>query len=630
MKCIRILPVLLLLGCCACNKFMDIVPDNIATLDQAFQLKVTAKKYLFTCYSYLPRLGSPSSNYGLLGSREIASPYPGSQAPGIPNSILELGYDYQNTVEPINNYWDGANGGVAMFQAIRTCNIFLENIGKVPDIDEAERRRWIAEVKVLKAYYHFLLLRMYGPVPVIRENLPVSAGVDEVRISRAPVDEVSGYIAELIDEAAPDLPPAVYNQREELGRITAPIALAIKAYALVQNASPLFNGNTDYADLKNKDGKALVSTAFDNGKWVKAAQACDDAIKAAHGAGFRLHYFNRPFDLNPISDSSKKLMDIRGAVTEEWNPEQIWVLTNSSTSELQRFCAPRNEVYSYTYSLWAANMNACEIFYTKNGVPINEDPTWDYANRYTTLKTVPAEQRSIMKPNYTTSSFNMDREYRFYADLVFDGASYFMTQRPSETNLLYIPTLWGSPSTSGGLSRVSFTGYYPKKLVSWKTTGSGNTYTPDAYAWPAIRLASLYLMYAEAVNEAEGPGAKAYLYLDSVRARAGLKGVVESWANYSRNAAKPATKEGLRNIIQQETMIEMIFEGENYWNMRRWKRLDLMNRPITGWNIEQKTTADFYRMRTIYTPHNTYRDYLAPIKEYALQVNPNLVQNPLW
>ncbi|WP_341839986.1 RagB/SusD family nutrient uptake outer membrane protein [Chitinophaga caseinilytica] len=77
-------------------------------------------------------------------------------------------------------------------------------------------------------------------------------------------------------------------------------------------------------------------------------------------------------------------------------------------------------------------------------------------------------------------------------------------------------------------------------------------------------------------------------------------------------------------------MAEFIFEGENYWNMRRWKRLDYMNRPVTGWDIQQNTPAMFYRMRTLYTPNNTYREFLAPIAERDLNVNPNLVQNPLW
>jgi hypothetical protein len=212
--------------------------------------------------------------------------------------------------------------------------------------------------------------------------------------------------------------------------------------------------------------------------------------------------------------------------------------------------------------------------------------------------------------------------------LAFDGSSYFTAGRTDEKSLMYINTLWTTSNpTASNNSRASFTGYWPKKLVNYKNSGN---YIILRYVWPTIRLSELYLMYAESLNESAGPSNTVYQYIDSVRSRAGLKGVVESWQNYSRQPNKPTTKEGLRSIIQQETMIEFMFEGNNYWNVRRWKRLDLMNRPITGWDYQQSTPQTFYRLKTLYTPANTYRDYLTPIKQYDLFVNHNLVQNPLW
>src|SRR5690606_38133836 len=101
--------------------------------------------------------------------------------------------------------------------------------------------RWIAEVKFLKAYYHFWLFRLYGPIPLIKENIPVSASVDEVKRKRSTVDECVEYMVELIDEAAPDLPKKIVNRTFELGRITQPIAFSLKAIVLVTAASPLFN-----------------------------------------------------------------------------------------------------------------------------------------------------------------------------------------------------------------------------------------------------------------------------------------------------------------------------------------------------------------------------------------------------
>src|SRR3546814_14026130 len=92
------------------------------------------------------------------------------------------------------------------FTALRDCNIFLENIHKPFDLEDYERDEWIAEVKFLKAFYHFWLLRMYGPIPVIRENIPIRAGTDKTQQYREPVDSVVSYIVQLLAEAADVLP----------------------------------------------------------------------------------------------------------------------------------------------------------------------------------------------------------------------------------------------------------------------------------------------------------------------------------------------------------------------------------------------------------------------------------------
>jgi hypothetical protein len=615
----------------SCKKYLNVVPDNIATIDNAFTLRNQAEKYLFTCYSFLPKLGD-INNPTFMASGEMITPNPGISPLDGSQNLIDMAYGGQNSVSPIGNTWDGENGGKSYFVAIRHCNIFLENIAKVPDMKASEKNKWIAEVKFLKAYYHSYLLKTYGPIPVIRENLPISASVEEVKVKREPVDSVVSYIVKTLDEAIPDLPIVISNQAKELGRVTKPIALAIKAQTLVMAASPLFNGNPDYANFKNKDGQALFNTVVDNTIWKKAADACKAAIDACHEAANAIYYFEKPFNMGTISEATTYCMNVRAAMTEEWNSETIWGLSNSksTTGGLQNMCTPRNDVQQMSTALIAATINAAEMFYTRNGVPVDEDKDWDYANRFTKLKTIPQSESSVLNPNYITSSFNMDREYRFYADLAFDRSSLFGFGRTNESNLLYLNTIWGQTSTTSSNSRYSCTGYWPKKLINYKNTGSDGNYNIVSYVWPTIRLASLYLLYAESLNEAEGPSAEVYKWIDLVRLRSGLKGVVESWANYAKNPSRPTTKEGFRSIVQRETMIELMFEGENYWNLRRWKSLDIMNKPIKGWDVFQTTTENFYRLKTIFTPNYSYKDFLFPIKEYDLSVNPNLVQNPKW
>src|SRR5690606_27754182 len=125
------------------------------------------------------------------------------------------------------------NGGQALFRAIRHCNIMLENIDKPNDLTLEEKIRWVAEAKFLKAYYHFYLLRMYGPIPITDVNLPINSTEAEVQVKREPVDRVVDYIVHLLDEAAPDLPVVITNQAMELGRITRIIALTVKADVLM-------------------------------------------------------------------------------------------------------------------------------------------------------------------------------------------------------------------------------------------------------------------------------------------------------------------------------------------------------------------------------------------------------------
>src|SRR5690606_6260489 len=265
-----IIVMLITLSLTACKKYLDVVPDNIATIDHAFNMRQQAEKFLFTCYSYLPRhsvlSGSANENPALGAGDELwfhnfYQPYSWNIARG-----------FQNVVNPYNNFWQGTQGGKDLYQGISDCNIFLENIGRTPDIDQSERLRWIAEVKFLKAYYHYYLTRMYGTIPIKRVNLPINADPETVRVFRDPVDSCFNYVVQLLDEAIADLPDLITNEADELGRVTKPIALAIKAEVLVTAASPLFNGNPDYANFKDSRGVQLFNPVYDPEKWVKAKE----------------------------------------------------------------------------------------------------------------------------------------------------------------------------------------------------------------------------------------------------------------------------------------------------------------------------------------------------------------------
>jgi len=231
--------VLLFLGLFigSCKKsFLNVVPDNVATIDNAFSTKVQAEKYLMTCYSYLPYEEDPTYNVGLTASDETW--IEDNEIHIRSTNVAQLSRGGQNSSSPICNYWDGTRDGAlnsdgnGMFRAIRDCNVFLENVGnlsEVPDLDVDTRNRWISEVTFLKAYYHYILFRAYGPIPIVDKNLPISASLSETQIKRQPVDSVVNYIAGLLDSSVSHLPAFIGNTASELGRITSPIAVGLKA-----------------------------------------------------------------------------------------------------------------------------------------------------------------------------------------------------------------------------------------------------------------------------------------------------------------------------------------------------------------------------------------------------------------
>jgi hypothetical protein len=623
----------------SCKKYLDVVPPNVGTLDYAFRSRNAAENYLFTCYSDIQQLNDLTRSPGFTTSSETVFPLNLINNP-IDITGFSLITGTQSSGNPGLNYWDGSSNGIPMFQAIRRCNTMLDNIDKPIDLTATEKKRWIAETKFLKAYYHYYLFRLYGPIPIIDKNLPVEASTAEVKVKRMPVDAVVTYIIGLLDQAIPDLPAVIDNPSKELGRITQPAAMAIKAEVLMTAASPLFNGNPDYSSFKDKSGTLLFPASYDATKWQTAATACKAAIDACEAASLMLNkVFVPASNVANLPDSLKVVLTFQNALTQKWdsNPELIWSLSNIWHG--QEYCIPRmtdkaNQNDSQNPAYYAVPISTTELFYTHNGVPIDEDKTWDYAGR-NGLRIGDAANFYYIKEGYTTVKSNFDREPRYYGSIGFDGGIWFGNghdDAKSTSQPLYDVEARGVYSMAGpkSLQKTNITGYWPKKLANYLTVyDDGFTWTD--FSMPMMRMAGLYLLYAEALNEVNGPGSEAISYIDKVRSRAGLSGVVNSWATYSNNPSKPSTKDGLRAIIHQERRIELCFEGQSGWDLRRWKELQaVLSVPLKGWSIYEDQAVNYYHARNVEIPVFGTRDYLWPISTNSIVVNDNLVQNPFW
>ncbi|WP_288737638.1 RagB/SusD family nutrient uptake outer membrane protein [uncultured Parabacteroides sp.] len=618
----------------ACS--LDVIPDNLPTIDHAFNNRASAETYLFTCYSYLPmNQVSRGNNVSLMSGESWMVLNDDNYWFGSHTEAHDIARGLQNSNSPLLNYWDGGEGGSNLFVAIRDCNIFLENIHKAIDLDNYERVRWEAEVKFLKAYYHFFLLRMYGPIPIIETNLPVSANPEEVKVYREPVNDVAAYICELLDEASEELPVKITNEIQEMGRATKPIALALKAKVKMMIASPLFNGNDRYKNLIDNRGVNLFPE-YDANRWNEAVSACKEAIDCAHEAGCKLYYYQGYL---PLSDTTRYKLNLRYAITEKWNPEIIWG-TTINDSDLQGACMIRTRSDEtgnmQTIATIAPTLDVVERFYTRRGVPISEDKIWKNNNRYVErykTEIVGDSEKYLLKDGYTTAKLNFDREYRFYASLIFDGCLIYGNGVTDDKSNSMTYGQMKKKQFGGQLAADSYsiTGYTPKKLINPESTVKGTTFTRKRYSFPVIRLADLYLMYAEALNETGAGNSDIFQWIDPVRERSGLEGVEASWSKYSTNPTKINTQEGRRDIIHQERLIELAFEGETHWDILRWCEADdYRNRPIRGWNASGETAEEYYVETFITYPTFTTKDYFTPLKKSSLNVNNNLIQNYGW
>ena len=651
--------LLVFVGLFASCDFLDVVPEKMGTIEYVFRERKDAIKFLATCYSYLPNDGSQSSSIGRTMGTEVTTYFRNREAG------VKITLDGNSKTSPQLHIWEN------MYRAIRDCNDFLDNVHLVRDLDGYEREKWIAEVKFLKAYYHWLLIQNYGPIILMKKTVPIDASPEEVRAYRAPLDECINYVIELMGEAInapvsetgetmePPLPLVVDDEITEYGRITRPIAAAIRAKIMVHAASPFYNGNTMYENFKDNRGVQLWTGAYDAGKWTKAAEACREAIDICHEAGYHLYEYDPSLEyVVAPSEETRLIIQPSVMITTPLNKETIWEDTRNGTSDIEKYAMPalNSEFRRVSVrSQLTPTLATAENFYSSNGVPIEEDKEWEangwYDNRYTTTVT-DASTRLMIEPGFTVPYLNLHREPRFYGSMAFNGSKWFGAgyavpekENPEDyqyTVKSYAGDVTGNPAGRNGEQYYSCTGYFTRKLCSPKTyVITGGSFTAQRYLWPRIRLADLYLLYAEALNESQDTPTENIWkeWIDPIRKRAGLEGVAESWSKHSIYSEKYKTKDGLRNIIHQERVIELALEGHFYWDMRRWSggsttaRYDIMtemNKPIRGWNYDGTDALSYNQIRTVYSISYTMRDYLWPIKESDIDINPNLAQNPGW
>ncbi len=581
--------------------FLDIVPENVATIDDAFTRPTEANNFLYSLYAFLPKVNDHLTYPQQWGNDEVVIPWTWYDA-------YKLVTQPNNVTSPFFDYWGNPSGhAYNYFEGIRQAYIFLDNIEGTPGFTEDQMKTMIGEAKFIIGYLHFLLMRQYGPTILIDHAIELDADAVYYFPHRASLDEVVYFCSSKFDEAYELVPDS--RAKIDMGRITKSIVSSIKARMLLYAASPLFNGNPDYSNFVDNEGKHLMPTSYDNEKWKKAIEALETALEDAEAAGITLY-----------RGKNDVVENYRYALVEPWNSELIWGHRQEYYWGWQRHSAPR-VIEGGAVTAAGGNgptLQEVELYYTKNGLPIDEDPDYDYSGRFN------------IATGDSTIILHRNREPRFYSNIAFDRGIYEINDNEQVMHFRY-----QEKDGYDGVDRSNYTrsGYLVKKLVHPQTTFTATENTYVDYPWPKVRLAELYLNMAEALNEyAYGTtdkfGHDAVYYLNLIRDRAGIPDVMTSWS-VSKSPDKPTNQDGMREIIQMERSIELAFEGHRMWDIRRWKRGAEFAKPAYGLNIEAVNPTSFYRKTKIEDRYfDESKSYLWPISLIELQKNPNLVQNP--
>jgi hypothetical protein len=450
----------------------------------------------------------------------------------------------------------------SMFICIRKSNMALEKIDMLQDATSEDKDDLIAQAHFVRAFCHFELMRIWGPMPYITKTLGPEDNLD---IPRLTPYETLKMVALDMDTAAMYFEKAGRMRRDlgpgQPGHLNHPdqarpngvAAKAYKARALLYAASPL---NNDVGQVA----------------WEEAAKANWEAIQLA------LEY---EYALLSAADYKKNYAGTR------YTNEQLWAwhagnMSWNTGAHAGNFCG----IIGNSVSAWSGvcpTQNFVDKFETRWGDPLNTE-----AER----------QAAAALGHYNEQNPYKDRDPRFYIDILYNQAPVpgFKTAQLWYEVKADGTTSYGELLDPKYLGR-SYTGYMIRKI--WGEASNKNR-TSVLYTDPLMRLTELYLNYAEAANEAYGPNTPApgatmtaVEAIDLVRGRMGMGPVLSEFTS---------SPEIFRERIKNERNVELAYEGHYYFDIRRWMDAPKAYAgPIMGVQIEKVPVTTEYPTGFKYT-----------------------------
>lgn len=549
---------------------LDISPDGRLTMNDVWTDPIKTEAYLSRAYSSIPSYFNAYGFFELLSGTTDESIYRhrGRATFGWTTGYLTPSANFLNPF--YGTYWTG----------IRDCNVFINNVDEsaIESIDIKKRLK--AEAKILRAFYYFELIKQYGPMPIITDELLID--FDFTTLKRPTFQLNTDFIVNELNEAIaePLLPMRLTNENERR-RMSKAVAYALKSEVLLYNASPLWNPSNDIE------------------KWRKAANASKEAI-----VGLEKHNY----ELFPDYEEYYQY-----------------------TSDLRENPNDKQTIYeTYGYSV--------HHLYLHQGIPSNQGvyssgacPSQELVDSYNMKSTgempiLGYEDASHLNPiineesAYDPNDPYVDRDPRFYASILYNGAKLNIGGNQPHTVETFIGGADEYRPIEVDIENYTVTGYYLRKFIDPNIkigTGVRNA------SWKKFHFSKVLLNLAEAENEANGPTNEAYNAVNKVRERANMPNLPEN-----------LTQEEFRKRIRNERRVELAFEEDRFWDVRRWKIMDQTDKITTGMVITKENDNSFNYKRVLITRRETWQDkfliYPIPIGETSKIPDFQENQNPGW
>ena len=501
-----------------------------------------------------------------------------------------------------------------LYGGVNRTNYVIENVKKMLPTAKAssvpELEAVIGEARLLRGMVYFRLISMWGDVPYFSKIITSNSEVEN--IERLPIAQLKDSILADFTYAYEKLP----IKGSAVGRAGKPAALAFRGKLQLYWAS------------WNKFGWPELDTFTPNATEATAAYtaAAADFKSVINDFGLNLFRNGEPGEWGKMGDAeilpNYYYMFIPSTGNPNADGEMIMVFTHGGTGtaqgeELMRDVSGRSHEGS---QCWIHPRFEIADRYQST-------ITGDFADKLIPMNPSTAGARTKLNSAVNPASY-ANRDYRMKSSIMWDYEMCVgMSSLKSTGWCPFIYKTWNATVTIDGVKYTSYntdgtnSGYVFRKFLR-NYAGQGRS--DGDYNWPVMRLADVYLMYAEASNEAYGPLADAIALVNKVRHRGNLPALA---------AEKTASKEAFFAAIEQERIVELLGEGQRSFDIRRWRAIErVWAPPYDGNGVWRIDTHGANQQRYFQnTSELTYQQcYIFRIPPSERERNPNLTQNKPW